>query len=251
MASLSLRNIYKVYPGKPEDFVAVTDFNLEIEDKEFIVLVGPSGCGKSTLLSILAGLVVPSGGEALVEGRPAARGDAGVGYMLQHDHLFEWRTIEQNVLLGLEVRHALTAESRARAVDLLTTYGLGEFRHATPSHLSGGMRQRAALIRTLAPGPRLLLLDEAFSALDYQTRLSVTSDVHRILRREQATALIVTHDISEAVALSDRVIVLSPRPATVRAEFAIPLADLPPEQRRGHPHFNLCFEQIWKELDSK
>ena len=248
---VEVRRLSQKYQTPEGEVEAIRDVSFAVRRGEFVSLVGPSGCGKSTLLSILAGLVVPSGGEALVEGRPAARGDAGVGYMLQHDHLFEWRTIEQNVLLGLEVRHALTAESRARAVDLLTTYGLGEFRHATPSHLSGGMRQRAALIRTLAPGPRLLLLDEAFSALDYQTRLSVTSDVHRILRREQATALIVTHDISEAVALSDRVIVLSPRPATVRAEFAIPLADLPPEQRRGHPHFNLCFEQIWKELDSK
>ena len=242
-------NVRKVFNGRGGEMVALNGVSLDIHDNEFICVVGPSGCGKSTLLSILAGLVQPSGGQAFIEGRPVCRGMGSVGYMLQHDHLFEWRSIEQNVLLGLELRRELTPETRARAVRLLETYGLGEFRKATPRHLSGGMRQRAALIRTLAPAPALLLLDEAFSALDYQTRLSVTNDIYSILRGEQATAILVTHDISEAVALSDRVVVLSARPAVVKAVHTIEMGGQSPQERRDDPRFREYFNTIWKELD--
>lgn len=163
---VELSHISQKYQTPEGEVEAIRDVSFSVRRGEFVSLVGPSGCGKSTLLSILAGLVQPSGGQAFIEGRPVCRGMGSVGYMLQHDHLFEWRSIEQNVLLGLELRRELTPETRARAVRLLETYGLGEFRKATPRHLSGGMRQRAALIRTLAPAPALLLLDEAFSALD-------------------------------------------------------------------------------------
>ena len=246
---VELSHISQKYQTPEGEVEAIRDVSFSVRRGEFVSLVGPSGCGKSTLLSILAGLVQPSGGQAFIEGRPVCRGMGSVGYMLQHDHLFEWRSIEQNVLLGLELRRELTPETRARAVRLLETYGLGEFRKATPRHLSGGMRQRAALIRTLAPAPALLLLDEAFSALDYQTRLSVTNDIYSILRGEQATAILGTHDISEAVALSDRVVVLSARPAVVKAVHTIEMGGQSPQERRDDPRFREYFNTIWKELD--
>ena len=246
---VELSHISQKYQTPEGEVEAIRDVSFSVARGEFVSLVGPSGCGKSTLLSILAGLVPPSGGVAFIEGEPVRRGAGSVGYMLQHDHLFEWRTIEQNVLLGLELRHELNEATRARAVRLLETYGLGEFRQATPRRLSGGMRQRAALIRTLVPAPALLLLEEAFSALDYQTRLSVTSDIYGILREEGATAILVTHDISEAVALSDRVVVLSARPAVVKAIHRIEKEGLTPDQRRDDPRYREYFNTIWKELD--
>ncbi len=242
---ITIRHLCKEY----ENVTPLSDVNAEIKKGDVIAIIGPSGCGKSTLLSILAGLISPSGGTAMVGGNPVKRGNGSVGYMFQHDHLFEWRTIEQNVLLGPELRGKVGEEERARARRLLETYGLGEFRRATPRSLSGGMRQRAALIRTLVPSPSLLLLDEAFSALDYQTRLTVSEDIRDILRREGATALLVTHDIGEAVALSDRVIVLSARPAVVRAIHEILPRGLTPAQRRDSAEFHEWFNLIWKELE--
>ena len=246
---VELKGISHRYQTEAGEVEAVRDVSFTVEQGEFVSLVGPSGCGKSTLLSILAGLISPSGGTATVGGELVKRGNGSVGYMFQHDHLFEWRTIEQNVLLGPELRGKVGEEERARARRLLETYGLGEFRRATPRSLSGGMRQRAALIRTLVPSPSLLLLDEAFSALDYQTRLTVSEDIRDILRREGATALLVTHDISEAVALSDRVIVLSARPAVVRAIHEIGPKELTPAQRRDSAEFHEWFNLIWKELE--
>ena len=187
-----------------------------LEQGTFTAVVGPSGCGKSTILNLISGLIRPESGRVFIEGKSLSQSELNIGYMLQKDHLFEWRTVESNVLLGLEIQHKADAKNRARVDRLLKAYGLSPFKHSRPSQLSGGMRQRAALIRTLALDPALLLLDEPFSALDYQTRLSVSDDIWQIIRREKKTALLVTHDISEAVSMADQVIVLTRRPARIR-----------------------------------
>ncbi|MDD3571277.1 MAG: ABC transporter ATP-binding protein, partial [Lachnospiraceae bacterium] len=208
---VELRNISLIYHSKSGETQAIKDLSLSIEQGEFVSIVGPSGCGKSTILSILAKLLTPTSGEVEIsEG-------AKVGYMLQKDYLFEWRTIFSNACLGLEIEKNLTAENKSQVMDLLRKYGLGDFIYSKPSQLSGGMRQRAALIRTLALRPDILLLDEPFSALDYQTRLLVSDEISAIIRNEKKTAILVTHDISEAVATSDRVFVLSARPATLKS----------------------------------
>ena len=190
MASLSLKNVCKVYPN---GFVAVKDFNLEIADQEFIIFVGPSGCGKSTLLSILSGLEEKSGGDILLDK------NLKVGYMLQKDSLFPWRTILENCLVGLEVTNTLNDTSKKRVIRLLETYGLKDFMNKYPDSLSGGMRQRVALIRTLATDPDILFLDEPFSALDYVTRLALSDDLYRIIKNEGKTAIMVTHDLAESI----------------------------------------------------
>mgnify|MGYP002549062561 FL=1 len=223
---------------------AIEHLSFQINLGEFVAIVGPSGCGKTSVLSLLAGLMEPSEGEIHIydEKKP--------GYMLQRDHLLDWRTIEGNIMLGLEVKHMATPENRAYALFLLDTYGLSEFRHHYPRQLSGGMRQKVALIRTLATSPELLLLDEPFSALDYQTRLRVADEIHSILRREGKTAILVTHDISEAISMSDRVLVFSSRPATLKHEHIIRLSgDNSPLGRRNAPEFKDYFDMIWKELD--
>lgn len=223
---------------------AIEHLNFQVFQGEFVAIVGPSGCGKTSVLSLLAGLMEPS------EGTIAVRDASKPGYMLQRDHLLDWRTIEGNILLGLEVKHMLTPETRAYALQLLDTYGLSEFRQHYPRQLSGGMRQKVALIRTLATSPELLLLDEPFSALDYQTRLRVADEIYAILRSEGKTAILVTHDISEAISMSDRVLVFSSRPATLKHEHTIQLSgDNTPLGRRNAPEFKDYFDMIWKELD--
>lgn len=213
---LELENVSYAYHSKNGETFALSDISFQVQRGEFIAVVGPSGCGKSTLLSLISGLLRPEGGRILLEGETENTFREKIGYMLQKDHLFEWRTIYRNVVLGLEIQHKLNNESRTRVDKMLMDYGLYRFRSARPSELSGGMRQRAALIRTLALDPELLLLDEPFSALDFQTRLSVCDDVYSILRREKKTAILVTHDLSEAVSMADRIIVLSARPARVK-----------------------------------
>ena len=215
-------------------------------------MVGPSGCGKTTLLSLIAGLLTPEKGRIRINGKEVTESTTNVGYMLQHDELFEWRTIYHNVVLGLEIQHMMTAKTRQRAIDLLDFYGLGQFKNARPSELSGGMRQRAALIRTLVLEPDLLLLDEPFSALDYQTRLHVGDDIGQILRREEKSAVLVTHDLSEAISLADRVIILSGRPASILQTIPLvfDLNDDTPLHRRNAPEFKTYFQLIWKELNS-
>jgi NitT/TauT family transport system ATP-binding protein len=220
--------------------------------EEFLAIVGPSGCGKSTLLNLIAGLLSPDQGTILMEGTPVSAGNSRIGYMLQRDHLLEWRSIYKNVTLGLEIRHELTPENLARVDELLAAYGLDRFRNAKPSELSGGMRQRAALIRTLAPQPELLLLDEPFSALDYQTRLTVSDDIGRLLKAAKKPAILVTHDISEAISMADRVLVLSARPAALKKIIPVRLSipDRTPLSSRNAPDFKSYFNLIWKELNS-
>ena len=217
--------------------------------KEFLAIVGPSGCGKSTILSLIAGLLTPGSGGITFYGENGHQ--PGIGYMLQHDLLFEWRNVWQNVTLGLEIAHKDTARNLERVRRMLSDYGLLEFQHKKPSQLSGGMRQRAALIRTMALEPDILLLDEPFSALDYQTRLNVSDDIGRILKKEQKTAILVTHDISEAISMADRVIILSARPAYVARIVPIRLSldERTPLAARGAPEFKSYFNLIWKELN--
>ncbi|MEG0962181.1 MAG: ABC transporter ATP-binding protein [Lachnospiraceae bacterium] len=240
------------YHSVQGETLALTNINFTVRKGDFISIVGPSGCGKSTLLSLLAGLFQPEHGSILLYGRKIVpTGNSSIGYMLQHDHLFEWRTVERNVLLGLEIQKRLTEETKKNVIDMLKTYGLYKFKDVRPSQLSGGMRQRASLIRTLALEPEILLLDEPFSALDYQTRLTVGDDIGSIIKKEQKTAILVTHDLSEAVSLGSQVIVLSKRPATIKNILPVGFPPyLSPLERRNSPEFKDYFNLIWKELNS-
>lgn len=239
-----------VYQSPDGEVEALRDVSFDVREGEFCSIVGPSGCGKSTLLSALAGLERLSGGSLELDGEAVCGPSRKVGFMPQRDQLFEWRSIWGNVTLGLTVRGENTPQRQAHVRELLERYGLADFAQKRPSQLSGGMRQRCALIRTLAAQPKVLLLDEPFSALDYQTRLTVSADIYRIIRQEGKTALLVTHDISEAISLSDRVVVLSHRPAVVKSIHRLTqLQGVPPLQRRDHPAFAGYFKSIWKELE--
>ena len=241
---LTLSDVSLAYQTVAGETVAIQNLNLAVHEGEFLAIVGPSGCGKTSVLSLIMGLIPQSAGTIR-----CAKPDLRMGYMLQRDHLLDHRSVEKNVLLGLEVQHRLTEQSRENALQLLNTYGLGEFRTYKPHQLSGGMRQKVALIRTLALEPDLLLLDEPFSALDYQTRLNLSDEVYRIIRREHKSAILVTHDISEAVSMADRVAVFSARPATLKAEIFIGFpASMPPLARRRQADFHDYFDRIWEEL---
>jgi len=251
---LCLEDISLTYQAENGEVTALEKVSFHAAQGEQIAIVGPSGCGKSTLLSIVAGLEPQTYGKIYLDGKLITGVSEKIGYMLQKDNLLEWRTIRSNVLLGLEIRKMLTDENIKYADKLLQTYGLEQFGAKYPSQLSGGMRQRAALIRTLATRPQLLLLDEAFCALDYQTRLKVTDDVHRILKKEGKTALIVTHDIPEGISMADRIVVMTPRPGRVKSIHKIEIAgedgsSCSPLQRRAGPDFAGYFNLIWKELD--
>lgn len=249
---LELKNINYSYHTPKGETKALSDVSFSVFPGEFTAVVGPSGCGKSTLLSLISGLLKPESGEILLEGAALTGNLTKIGYMLQHDHLFEWRSVYRNVVLGLEIKRELNPETRKEARELLEQYGLLPFARSRPSELSGGMRQRAALIRTLLLKPELLLLDEPFSALDYQTRLTVSDDIGQIIRRTGKTALLVTHDLSEAVSLSDRVIILSGRPASIKriVHISFPPENDTPLNRRNAPEFKNYFNELWKELNN-
>ncbi|MDQ8031791.1 spermidine/putrescine ABC transporter ATP-binding protein [Bordetella genomosp. 1] len=250
-AKIEIRNVCLSYFTADGETQALSDVSFELAAGEFVSLIGQSGCGKSTLLSLMAGLIAPTAGSVLVDGAPVTRPSPRIGYMLQQDYLFEWRTILENVMLGAEIQGRRDARSEARAVHLLEKCGLGAFLNHTPRQLSGGMRQRAALARTLVTEPDVILLDEPFSALDSQTRLAISDEVVDILRREGKTVVLVTHDIGEAIAMTDRVIVLSRRPGRIKSQYRIAFAQPRPTpfQARTRPEFNSYFEQLWKELD--
>lgn len=245
---LSVKNLRLIYQTPEDETEAIADVSFDVGEGEFVALVGPSGCGKTTVLSIAAGLMKPTGGEVVLDGTPVTGPRSDVGYMLQRDCLFEWRTVEKNVLLGLDIQKKRAPEHAARARELLDKYGLKSFARHYPNQLSGGMRQRVALIRTLAFRPKILLLDEPFSALDFQTRLAVCDDVHAIIRRENLSALLVTHDISEAVSLADKIVVLSARPARVKNIYRVDIDKPTPLARREDPRFSKWFDTIWKEV---
>ncbi len=240
---LRFENISMHYHTKQGETVALQDVNFSVSEGEFVAIIGPSGCGKTTLLSLAAGLLTPTHGKVITDG-------GTLGYMLQKDELFPWRTIEKNIFLPLEIKRSNTPENRARALGLAEKYGLKQFLKSYPSALSGGMRQRAALIRTLAVDPDILLLDEPFSALDYQTRLAVCDDVYKIIRGEKKTALLITHDISEAISVADKIFVLSKRPAHVVAQHLIQFPETEPLKRRENKDFSRWFEVLWKELNA-
>jgi NitT/TauT family transport system ATP-binding protein len=244
--------ISHVYVGRAGETAALRDLELAVADGEFCGIVGPSGCGKSTLLAIICGLLQPTKGRILVDGMRLRSPSRRTGILLQKDHLFEWRTVLQNAELGLEIQGMGTAQARRRAHELLEAYGLGGFEHSYPYQLSGGMRQRVALVRTLATDPDILLLDEPFSALDYQTKLILERDVHAIIRRNSKTALLITHDIEEAVSMCDRVIVLSGRPGKVKNVYNIVLTDgaeRTPISSRDTPEFRGYCKRIWEDLE--
>ena len=248
---LEIRDVSLSYHTSAGETPALSHLTFNLMPGEFLAVVGPSGCGKSTLLNLICGLLSAEEGTLLMNDTIPSPGDPRIGYMLQKDHLLEWRTIYQNVILGLEIRRELNPEKLEYIEEMLCTYGLDKFRNARPSQLSGGMRQRAALIRTLALKPELLLLDEPFSALDYQTRLNVSDDIGRILKKEGKPAILVTHDISEAISMADRVIILTGRPATVARIVTIDLdlTDRTPLASRNAPQFKFYFNLIWKELN--
>ena len=248
---LKIDNVSKIYQAKNGEVLAIKDINFSVKEGEFVSIIGPSGCGKSTLLSIIAGLEEKSSGKLYIDGEEALGRNNKIGYMLQKDSLLEWRTIYKNVIFGLEIKKIKTPENEAYAEELLKKYHLYEFKDKYPSQLSEGMRQRAALIRTLATRPKILLLDEAFSALDYQTRIAVTKDIYSILKNEEVTVLMVTHDISESISMSDRVVVLTGRPATVKTIYNVEfdMENKDPLSVRESPKFSNYFDSIWKELD--
>jgi len=250
-SAVVLDRVSLTYHEPHAETLAIDQLSLCVQEGEFVAIVGPSGCGKSSMLSLLMGLIAPSGGSIRLMGESVAQAGGKVGYMLQRDHLLDWRTVEGNVLLGLEIKHMLDEQTRQYAMSLLRTYGLEEFIDHYPHQLSGGMRQKVALIRTLAFHPEILLLDEPFSALDYQTRLRIADEIHAIIKKEHKTAILVTHDISEAISMSDRVIVFTQRPAKVKSEHVIALHPAQtPLARRGDPAFRAYFDSIWKELNT-
>ena len=250
---LELSGINYSYHELTGETIALENISFTVNSGEFVAIVGPSGCGKSTLLSMIAGLITPESGRISLNGAPLTASRTRIGYMLQRDHLFEWRSVLSNVLLGLEIQNRMDETTKNHALEMLKTYGLEEFLDARPSQLSGGMRQRAALIRTLVLEPELLLLDEPFSALDYQTRLTVADDIWKIIKREKKTALLVTHDLSEAVSMADRILVFSARPGHLIREVPVSFEDSAsdsPIKRRNAKEFKSYFNLIWKELNA-
>ena len=251
---VELRNVGVRYFGWEGETEALQDVSFAVAPGEFVAVIGPSGCGKSTLLSLIAGLFTPTEGAVLLDGRPVSGPSRKIGYMLQQDYLFEWRTILENTVLGAEIQGAPMAKARERARALLIRYGLGQFLHHLPRQLSGGMRQRAALARTLCTGPDIVLLDEPFSALDSQTRLALADEIGEILRREAKTVILVTHDIGEAISMAERVIVMSRRPGRIKSIRAIRFASAngrrpTPLAARNAPEFSGYFNTLWQELD--
>ena len=241
---LTIKNLSKIYHTKQGETKAIDNFSLNINNGDFIAIVGPSGCGKSTILNILANLDNKSDGEIIFNN------DIKMGYMLQQDALFNWKTVLDNCLLGLEINKNLTKENKQYVLDLLNNYGLKDFINSYPNNLSGGMRQRVALIRTLATKPDLLLIDEPFSALDYQTRLAVSDDVYNIIKQENKTAIMVTHDIAEAISMADKIVILSKRPSKIKKIIDIKLSNKSnPINNRKAKEFSYYYDLIWKEID--
>ena len=242
---LTIKKLSKIYHTNNSEIPAIKDLNLNIKEGEFVAIVGPSGCGKTTLLSILCSLEEKSQGEIIY-----TQGKQKMGYMLQNDTLFPWLNILDNTLLGLKIEKNITKENIQKVTKLLETYGLKDFIKKYPNNLSGGMRQRVALIRTLATNPDILLLDEPFSALDYQTRLAVSDDVWKIIKKEKKTTIMITHDIAEAISMADRIIVLTNRPSKVKSIYTIEMKNKQnPINNRKQKEFQYYYDKIWKDID--
>ena len=251
MALLNINNIKMNYHSLKGETEAIKDISFVVNDKDFLSILGPSGCGKSTLLNIISGLSKQSSGTVTYNNEPIRNNLDKIGYMFQKDHLFDWTSVWNNVILGLKIKGLLTDENIARVEALLDNYDLTKFKDHKPTELSGGMRQKVALIRTLALNPKILFLDEPFSALDYQTRLNVCDEIHQIIKLEGKTVIMVTHDIGEAISTSNRIIVLSKRPSVIKREIEISFKNDPltPFNRRKESEFKNYFDLLWKELD--
>ncbi|WP_416827773.1 ABC transporter ATP-binding protein [Ectobacillus polymachus] len=251
MNFLSIKQVYHGYFTEQQASLVLANINIEANEGEFIAILGPSGCGKTTLLSVIAGLLQPLQGTVTIENELVTKTSSKIGYMLQQDYLFPWKTLFENVVTGLRITKSYNEESRTFTLNLLKEVGLQDVEHLYPSQLSGGMRQRAALVRTLATHPKLLLLDEPFSALDYQTKLKLEELVFSLLKKFQKTSILVTHDIEEAIAMSDRIFLLKPKPGRMAKEIIIPeeIRILSPLQARQHPSFLPLFQMIWKEFE--
>lgn len=248
---LKFDNVSYFYQTKDDEIFALDKINISVLEQEFVSIVGPSGCGKTTILSLTAGLLKPSSGKVILDGKENID-TKQIGYMFQRDHLLEWRSVWKNITLGLEIQKPKDITEKLRlAEELLKKYDLYNFINQKPRSLSGGMRQRVALIRTLTLEPTLLLLDEPFSALDYQTRLSLCDDVYEIIKNEKKTAILVTHDISEALSMSDKVFVLSNRPANVKDILTLNFEGKTPLEKREAPNFSGYFDKIWRELTNE
>ena len=248
---LKVNDISFNYFTKKTEFSAVKHLSFSVDDGEFVSIIGPSGCGKTTILSLIAGLLEPTEGDITLSGKKVNYSD--IGYMFQRDQLFSWRTIYKNITLGLEIKGRKNVNQEKNRIEgLLKKYGLIDFKNNYPNELSGGMRQRVALIRTLAMKPKLLLLDEPFSALDYQTRIDVCDDVKNIISQEKQTAILVTHDISEATSLSDKIFILTKRPTTLKNILKLDFdKSLAPLERRDDKNFSKYFNEIWRELNEE
>ena len=246
---LELQNIGLTYQTIQSETEAIKNTSFSVENGEFVSIVGPSGCGKTTILSMISGLLKPTSGTILIDGEKVTKVSTNVGYMLQRDNLFEWLTVNQNIKIGPKINHNKNCLSDQKLKELVEKYGLAGFEKSKPNELSGGMRQRVSLIRTLALNPKLLLLDEPFSALDYQTRLAVQNDIYSIIKSEKKTAILVTHDISEAIVMSDKIIVLTERPGTIKTIISMNFNEgLTPLEKRDSPEFNKQFKRLWEEL---
>jgi len=252
MVFLEIENIHHTYFSPKTATTALENITLSIEEGEYISFLGPSGCGKTTLLSIIAGLLKPTAGTIKIDGIDVKEQKSMIGYMLQQDYLFPWKTIEENILLGLKIMNKYTEENRKNTFELLKEMNLGNVEKQYPRELSGGMRQRVALVRTLSTNPKILLLDEPFSALDYQTKLKLEDLVFQILKEYNKTALLVTHDIGEAIAMSDRIFLLKANPGEIAQTFLVPeeLTSITPFAARQHPKYSELFQKIWEELNS-
>ena len=252
MNLLEVKNIEMRYHSLIGETKALSNITFNVKEEEFISILGPSGCGKSTLLNILSGLIEPSSGSILFKGDSLKNNLGKIGYMFQKDHLFSWLTVWDNVTLGLRIRNIVNKENLQRVDELLEEYDLSKFKNHYPKELSGGMKQRVALIRTLALNPEVLFLDEPFSALDYQTRLKVCDDVHNIITKEKKTSIMVTHDIGEAISMSSRIILLSKRPGEIKLDIPVKFnkLDATPLEKRNEPEFQDYFNLLWKGLDA-
>ena len=246
---LELKNINLTYQTLKTETEAIKNISFSVNQGEFISIVGPSGCGKTTILSMISGLLKPTSGQIFISGEPVTKVSTNVGYMFQRDNLFEWLSVYENIMIGPKINHKKLCLTKDNLNTLISKYGLSGFEKSRPTELSGGMRQRVSLIRTLALNPKLLLLDEPFSALDYQTRLSVQNDIYSIIRSEQKTAILVTHDISEAVVMSDKIIILTKRPGQIKKIVNLEFdKSLSPIEKRDSPLFNQYFRLLWEEL---
>ena len=246
---LEIGGLAKSFGTKSGTVGVVKNLTFDIYEQDFVSIIGPSGCGKTTIFNMIAGLLDADEGTMRYRGEIVHGLHGRIGYMMQKDLLFPWRTVLQNCLLGLEMRNVDRHEARDQAMDYLQTFGLAGFENAYPSTLSGGQRQRVALIRTLIMDPDILLLDEPFSALDYQTRLHLEGVLVDAVENAGKTVILITHDVDEAVALSKRVVVLSGRPSKVRAVHEIEIASHSPIESRSDPHFSRYFNLLCNELE--